>query len=276
MMTHVTFRLVGGAQPLSVVSVQLNGAGPFAFALDTGAGQPVLTPELAQRLGLHIGETRAAAGAGGRMSVGLTRIASFVVGAASRCDVPVIVSAEIHRISATVGSNLDGVVGYEFLRHYRLTLDSRRRILTLDDGPAAIRGARPLPKIQLPLRLAHPAKPLILVSATVDGTGPYPFALDTGASICVIARRLAERLGVRTEAMPDLTGGGGSITSSAGSVKSIAIETASVINLPVAVADFLDPLSQALGTEVTGIIGYNYLREFLVTIDYPAGFLQLE
>jgi Aspartyl protease len=225
---------------------------------------------------LHIGETRAAAGAGGRVSVGLTRIASFIVGAASRCDVPVIVSGEIHRISATVGSNLDGVVGYEFFRLYRLTLDYRRRILTFDDGPAATQDAQPLLKIQLPLRLAHPAKPLILVSAMVDGTGPYPFALDTGASICVIARRLAERIGVRTEEMPALTGGGGSITSSAGIVKSIAIEAASVINLTVAVADFLDPLSQALGTEVMGIIGYNYLREFLVTIDYPAGVLRLE
>jgi hypothetical protein len=36
-----------------------------------------------------------------------------------------------------------------------------------------------------------------------------------------------------------------------------------------AVVDFLPALSQALATRLDGIIGYNFLKEFRVTIDYP-------
>ena len=43
----VPFRLLGGAQPLAVLPVRLNGTGPFQFVLDTGASRPVLTPKLA-------------------------------------------------------------------------------------------------------------------------------------------------------------------------------------------------------------------------------------
>jgi predicted aspartyl protease len=276
MRCDVPFRLVGGAQPLAVVPVKLNEAGPFEFALDTGAASPVLSPELACRLSLRIDETKEAAGAGGRIRVGLARLERFLVGEASCRDVPVIVTSEIERIAAAVGSPLDGVIGYDFLRHFRLMVDYRRLVLGLEDGFPTHRedGARPL--AELPLRLAHPAKPLILVPTMVNGTGPHPFALDTGASVSVIAGDLAARLGLRSEAIPVMTGGGGAIPASVGVVQSLAIEAAEVTHLPVAIAGFLDALGRAIGTELLGIIGYNYLREFRLTIDYPGGILRLE
>src|SRR6516225_4637175 len=64
MTTDVPFRLLGGAQPLAVVSTHLNGYGPFAFALDTGAAAPVLAPDLVQRLGIQLDQTKEAMGAG--------------------------------------------------------------------------------------------------------------------------------------------------------------------------------------------------------------------
>ena len=73
-----------------------------------------------------------------------------------------------------------------------------------------------------------------------------------------------------------MTGGGGAIPTSMGVVQSLAIGAAAVTHLPVAVAGFLDALGEAIGTQLLGIIGYNYLREFRVTIDYPGGILRLE
>ena len=40
----VKFRLAGGAQPLILLPVQVNGDGPFKFILDTGAGTSLLRP----------------------------------------------------------------------------------------------------------------------------------------------------------------------------------------------------------------------------------------
>ena len=59
-------------------------------------------------------------------------------------------------------------------------------------------------------------------------------------------------------------------------VQSLAVEAAEVTDLRVAVAGFLGALSQAIGTELLGIIGYNYLQAFRVTIDYPGAILRLE
>jgi predicted aspartyl protease len=272
----IPFRLAGGAQPLAVVPVTLNGAGPFEFVLDTGAATPVLRPELALRLGVHIDETKEAAGAGGRISIGVARAGRLAVGEASRADVPVIVSSEIERIAAAVGSTLDGVIGYEFLRHFRVTVDYDRLVLVLED-PASGQPQRSRPSLaELPLRLAHPAKPLIVVPVTVDGAGPHTFVLDTGASTTVIAADLAAQLGVRTQAIGAMTGGGGAITASMGVVRSLAIGAAEVVNLPVAVAGFLVALGQVVGMPLFGIVGYNYLRKFLVTMDYPGGILRLQ
>jgi Aspartyl protease len=133
----IPFRLVGGAQPLAIVPVTLNGAGPFEFALDTEAAAPVVAPDLARRLGIRVDETKQAAGAGGRTQIDLARVADFAVGETSRRDVSVMISSEITRIAAAVGSTIDGVIGYEFLRHFRLTLDYRRLLLSLEDGPPA-------------------------------------------------------------------------------------------------------------------------------------------
>jgi predicted aspartyl protease len=271
----VPFRLVGGAQPLAVVPVMLNGAGPFDFALDTGATAPVIAPQLARRLGLEIDETKHATGAGGRIKIDLARVAVCQLGEASRRDVSIMISTEIERIAATVGSTLDGVIGYEFLRHFRLTLDYSRLSLSLEAGPPTPAQDRIVSLAELPIKLAHPAKPLILVPTKVNGTGPHPFALDTGASITVIADDLARRLGIRTEAIPAMTGGGGAISTSAGTLRSLSIESAEVRDLPVAVAGFFGALGQTIGTELSGILGFNYLRAFRVTIDYPAGTLRL-
>ncbi len=275
MKIEVPFRLVGGDQPLAVVPVRVNGSGPFTFGLDTGAGRPVLGPELARHLGVRIDERVEAAGAGGPMQVGLARVEHFAVGEAARPDVPVLVADDIERIAAAVGSPLDGVIGYEFLRYFRLTVDYRRQVLALADGPPADREGATPPRAEVPFRLAHPENPLIMVPAEVDGA-VYPFALDTGASVCVIAGPLAARLGIRTSAIDAMTGGGGAVPSTAGVVPSLAIGAARVANVFVAVADFFDALGRAVGTELMGIIGYNYLREFLVTIDYPGATLRLE
>jgi len=44
---------------------------------------------------------------------------------------------------------------------------------------------------------------------------------------------------------------------------------AKIENMAVVMADFFAVLSEAIGTKLDGIVGYNFLRNYKVIIDYP-------
>ena len=69
MRSEIPFRLIGGDQPLIVVSARFNDSQPVDCAIDTGASHAMLLPEVGVRLGVHVDETREAMGAGGAVTV---------------------------------------------------------------------------------------------------------------------------------------------------------------------------------------------------------------
>ena len=114
-----------------------------------------------------------------------------------------------------------------------------------------------------------------MVPTMVNEAGPFPFAIDTGAWRTVISPGLATRLGIESTVSAPMMGGGGRIPASAGRVDALEVGNARVENLTVMVADFLVALSGAIDTPLEGIIGYNFLSEFTVTIDYPRETLRM-
>jgi predicted aspartyl protease len=269
MITETAFRLTGEFQPLLLVSAHVNDNGPFTFILDTGAGTCLLTPELAERLGIEITGSQQAAGAGGQVKVQTGRLRSLTVGAATVPDVHVAVTPEIHRIAAAVGASIDGDLGYSFLKNFRVSLDYRRSILRLETPDEAVSSAGPA----LPFTLASPMKPLVLIEAHINGRGPFLMALDTGTSTTVLSPRMANDLGLALRPAPPMTGGGGMIDTRIGVVSALRLGAAERQNLQVMVADFLDMLSRMTGAPLDGIVGHNFLKHFCVTIDYPASLL---
>jgi predicted aspartyl protease len=262
LITEVRFRLAGDAQPLILVPASVNGTEPCELILDSGAGTTLLSPELATRAGVPVTATKEGMGAGGKITVELGEAESIRVGELTHHEVPVAITGDLHRISRAIGAEVHGALGYSFLRHNRLEVDYAASTLWLGPGGAGRSEG-------MPFQLAHSAKPLVLVPAWIEGTGPYAFAVDTGASVTVISPELALQLGIRTDAAPAMTGGGGTMRASAGMVRSLTIGEARSLDLTVMVADFLGPLSQVVGTSLDGIVGYNFLRGFRVTIDYP-------
>jgi predicted aspartyl protease len=275
MITEVPFHLAGAAQPLILVPSWVNGRGPFDFILDTGAGTSLMSLDLARQLGIPTEQVREGTGAGGQVRLALGTVESLAVGQARR-ECLQVGMIDLSDLGRAVGARIDGDIGYNFLKGFVTTIDYRRSVLELADGdrhPNAVgsRGAG------IPFRLGHPSKPLVLLPTLVNGQGPFEFALDTGSSTTVVSPELAQRLGIETVAIPDVTAGGGHrIKASAGRVGSLAIGGATVRDLPVMVADFLNMLSQVVGTKLDGIVGYNLLKEFRVTIDYPNGTLHLQ
>jgi predicted aspartyl protease len=268
MLTEVNFRLAGGAQPLILVPATVNGIGPHEFILDTGAGVSLLTPEFAERVGVTITESTEGMGAGGKVAISLGVVESLAIGQATAENVQVAVTSEIQRIGAVIGASLDGDIGYSYLKNFRLTLDYRKLTLQLTDAGQDSNGDSNSLRAEIKFKLAHPSKPLIIIPTFVNDEGPFIFALDTGASSTVVSSEVAQILGIETTGIPQMTGAGGAMQGSKGIVRSLAVGNARLENLPVAIADFLTMLSRVVKTKLDGIIGYNFLKEFKVTIDY--------
>lgn len=110
---RVAFRLAGGVQPLLLLPVQVNDRGPFQFVLDTGAGTTLLTPALAHSLGVRSTGTRQGQTAGGAVDISLAVVDSLGVGELRRTNLDVAI-LDLSRISQTIGTPLDGDLGYNF------------------------------------------------------------------------------------------------------------------------------------------------------------------
>src|SRR5438309_1887057 len=148
----VKFRLAGGAQPLILLPVHVNNRGPFDFILDTGAGTSLLSSELAKQLEIKVIGSKEGQSAGGKFSVSLAKVDSLAVGETKLDDVDVgivdlgqigktggakidnlavIVADFFSVLSQAIGAKLDGIVGYNFLRDYKVVIDYPNELLSL-------------------------------------------------------------------------------------------------------------------------------------------------
>jgi predicted aspartyl protease len=173
-----------------------------------------------------------------------------------------------------MGAQVDGALGHSFLRHFAMTLDYATNALTLRRPVGDTK--RALDEHEIAFRSANAEDPLVVVPIFVNEKGPYDFALDTGASSTVISLELAVEFGLATEKMSQLTAGGGNGTVSRVQLSSLAIGAARQENLAAAASDFLTELNAELGSKLQGIVGYDFLRHYRVTLDYPREALTLE
>ena len=271
--TRANFRLVGGAQPLILLPVFVKGDGPFQFILDTGAGTTLLSSDLAEQLGVKVIGSKEGQSAGGRVSVLLARVDSLAVGE-TRLDNLDVGIVDLQHIGKTVEAQIDGDLGYNFLKHFRLTIDYRRSEIRLDD-PYRVEDFGKVAQTEMPIRMASPAKPLILIDVYANGRGPFQFGLDTGTSTTAITPELARELAVDGSAIGPVTTGAAHVEVKAGILKSFQVGGARLDNLAVIVANFFEMLSNAVDAKLDGIVGYNFLRNYKVMIDYPNQLLAL-
>ncbi|HEX6068476.1 MAG TPA: retropepsin-like aspartic protease [Longimicrobiaceae bacterium] len=116
-----------------VVPVHVNGDGPLNFALDTGATLTCVDQRLAERLELpeSRGLPGVTAGASGVGTMRVVMVDSLRVGGVRMRELPVCVVQLAH--ARQVGVDIDGLLGLNFLRAYRVGIDFDRKILSLQD-----------------------------------------------------------------------------------------------------------------------------------------------
>src|SRR5205085_10570527 len=211
--------------------------------------------------------------AGGKVAVSLAKADSLAVGDAKFGDVDLGI-VDLSHIGKTIGAKIDGDLGYNFLKHFRVTIDYRECEIHFDD-PKRVETFGRTPKTEVPIRLASPAKPLILIDVQLNGSGPFQFAIDTGTSTTAITPALAKELGIESSPIGPVTTGSAQVDVRAGNIKSFQLGGAKIDNMTVIVADFFEMLSAAVGAQLDGIVGYNFLRNYKVVINYPGESLSL-
>ena len=104
-----------------LVKVRVNGKGPYTFFVDTGATITVVGAPLARALRLPLIDTPVRAlGAGGRFDARAS-YAAIALGEV-RQDRVMVGVVDLAQIRGAAGP-VDGVIGYNFLRSYRVVID---------------------------------------------------------------------------------------------------------------------------------------------------------
>src|SRR5262245_26484302 len=148
----------------------------------------------------------------------------------------------------------------------RLFLPVLAAFLALSAAPAYVSATAPATTIPFELANRH-----IIVKVSVNKSRPLSFIFDTGADAAIIRMDPAKELGLKLEGSVR-TGGAGEGTQSGQLVRSA---TWSLVGLesfkqPVAIALPMPELPAGMGREIDGIIGGQFIREFVVELNYQA------
>jgi hypothetical protein len=128
---EIAFGWEGPDQAALVVPVHINGEGPYSFVLDTGATFTCVTETLSTELDLPEprGQVGIGAGIGGGGRLRIIHIDSLRVGAVRADDLRAC-AIDLSAVQA-LGIEADGLLGLNFLREFRVTLDFQRGVLGL-------------------------------------------------------------------------------------------------------------------------------------------------
>jgi predicted aspartyl protease len=130
-LAEASFRLAGSAKPLILLEVKVNGQGPFQFALDTGTSTSAISASLARRLNLMSNPIPPVTTGGAQIKVAAAEVESLAVDRAVVRNRSVVVGDFLEMLSKAAGAQLDGIIGYDFLRHYKVVIDYPSQVFAL-------------------------------------------------------------------------------------------------------------------------------------------------
>ncbi|HMV83833.1 MAG TPA: aspartyl protease family protein [Blastocatellia bacterium] len=128
----------------------------------------------------------------------------------------------------------------------------------------------PIESLNFTLRRGH----LIVIPVTVNGSGPFEFMLDTGATTTLVTAELARQLRLRPVDRIELVTVAGSQILVRTELDQVSVGAQTAAGVEVLVSD----LREVRGVEpkLCGVLGQNVLARFNFLIDYAAQRLEFE
>lgn len=116
----------------------------------------------------------------------------------------------------------------------------------------------------------------IIIKATVNGSRPLSFVFDTGANQALVRMDVARELNLKLEGEVR-TGGAGPGTQVGSQVRQATWSPVGLTGFaqPVSFALPMAELPSAMGRDIDGIVGGEFIRKFVVEVDYRARTLTL-
>jgi len=179
-----------------------------------------------------------------------------------------------HRISATKQKAIVSLWALILLLPLRATAQqaNKNKYARKPEIPVrSLRFASGQSALKIPFDLSHN---IVFVKAQLNNSQPLWFIFDTGASSSVVNARLAKELGLRVKGKEKGMATGGPIDAELIPGVSLSLPGVSVFNQTMASVP-LDSLAPALGRAIDGIIGYDFIKRFVVEVDYGAGRMNL-
>jgi predicted aspartyl protease len=170
-----------------LIQTSIDGRGPFTMIVDTGSDSVVVTPEVAHQLELATRAAGSVTGAGsGSAAIGTTRLETIAIGTLQFNHVAAGV-LDLAPIRRAIGfPRLDGIIGYDILRRFRVGVDIDEARLTLSDAPL------PAPQNATTVGFTVAGNGVIQIPGAVDGVHGT-FMVDTGDRFSLtLFRRFAQ------------------------------------------------------------------------------------
>jgi predicted aspartyl protease len=244
---------------LIFADVKINGKGPYNFVVDTGASQTALSEKLAKDLGLKVITSTVLHGVGGtgKANSNIYRIDQLQIGEVSVGDLPVGTFDD-----PVISQLADGIIGTSMLADFIVTINYPDGRMELTHKPVSTPDAIPVWCVSN----------MLLLPADANGK-PGNFIVDTGAITSVLSLGMANAMGINEKtpgALVDLgiagVGGAQGITLMLPPVTLKTTRQAEPLSQALAID--LKEVSKMLGTEISGVAGFDFLSKYKLTIDY--------
>lgn len=257
---------IGSMAERMTVPVQIAGAGPYRFIIDTGAERTVISRELAGALGLATGREVSIVAMTGVSRVGTVTIPALRVSAmpaTERIEAPAL---NAHDLGG------EGLLGLDTLRDHKVLIDFDAATMAVTPSSKRTRGRGGSSGNEIVVHARSTMGQLIVTDAEFENHR-IRVVIDTGSAMSIgnsALRRLVARQASRLRPVEMTSVTGATMTLDYAQVDKVRVGGVEFVGLPIAFAD-VPPFERfGLVKRPALMLGMDALKFFRrVAIDFP-------